>query len=178
MKDSIDHMPPALAADLAFRRRALTVNCNIYALRHAPRFVPLLTRGMRGRYIARVTALGTERACTPEHFRRVATLADEIDALGSQRPRIAETCRWHSATEDKFPRAVLPGTFDFGFATALSQKDVRLCCEEAETMGVPMLAGNLVRQMLAVTKAKFGAESDFTSMVKVIEEWAGVEIRG
>jgi 3-hydroxyisobutyrate dehydrogenase-like beta-hydroxyacid dehydrogenase len=84
----------------------------------------------------------------------------------------------NSATEDKFPRAVLPGTFDFGFATALSLKDVRLCCEEAEAMGVPMLAGNLVRQMLAVTRARFGAESDFTSMVKVIEEWAGVEIRG
>jgi 3-hydroxyisobutyrate dehydrogenase-like beta-hydroxyacid dehydrogenase len=84
----------------------------------------------------------------------------------------------NSATEDKFPRAVLPGTFDFGFATALSLKDVRLCCEEAEAMGVPMLAGNLVRQMLGVTKARFGAESDFTSMVKVIEEWAGVEIRG
>ena len=84
----------------------------------------------------------------------------------------------NSATQDKFPRAVLPGTFDFGFSTALSHKDVRLCCEEAEAMGVPMLAGNLVRQMLAVTKARFGADSDFTSMVKVIEEWAGVEIRG
>ncbi|HET7410230.1 MAG TPA: NAD-binding protein [Paracoccaceae bacterium] len=73
----------------------------------------------------------------------------------------------NSATQDKFPRAVLPGTFDFGFSTALSHKDVRLCCEEAEAMGVPMLAGNLVRQMLAVTKARFGAEADFTAMVKV-----------
>ena len=97
MKDSIDYVPPDLAADLAFRRRALTVNCNIYALRHAPRFVPLLTRGMRGRYVARVATLGTERACTQEDSRRVAALADEIDALGSQRPRIAETCRWHAA---------------------------------------------------------------------------------
>lgn len=84
----------------------------------------------------------------------------------------------NSAIQDKFPRAVLPGTFDFGFATALSLKDVRLCCEEAEAMGVPMLAGNLVRQMLTVTKARFGADADFTSMVRVIEEWAGVEIRG
>ena len=34
-----------------------------------------------------------------------------------------------------------------------------------------------VRQMLAVTQAKFGAQSDFTHIAKVLEEWAGVEIR-
>ena len=30
--------------------------------------------------------------------------------------------------------------------------------------------------MLAVTNAKFGPDSDFTSIAKVLEEWAGVEI--
>jgi 3-hydroxyisobutyrate dehydrogenase-like beta-hydroxyacid dehydrogenase len=84
----------------------------------------------------------------------------------------------NSATQEKFPRAILPGTFDFGFATGLSYKDVRLCVDEAEALGVPMLLGSLVRQMLAVTQAKYGAASDFTSIAKVIEEWAGVEIRG
>jgi 3-hydroxyisobutyrate dehydrogenase-like beta-hydroxyacid dehydrogenase len=84
----------------------------------------------------------------------------------------------NSATQDKFPRAILPGTFDFGFATGLSYKDVRLCVDEAEAMGVPMVAGAAVRQMLAVTQARFGANSDFTCIAKVLEEWAGVEIRG
>lgn len=84
----------------------------------------------------------------------------------------------NSATQDKFPRAILPGTFDFGFATGLSYKDVRLCVDEAEAMGVPMVVGAAVRQMLAVTKARFGADSDFTFVAKVLEEWAGVEIRG
>lgn len=83
----------------------------------------------------------------------------------------------NSATQDKFPRSVLPGTFDFGFTTGLSYKDVRLCIDEAEAMGVPMVAGSAVRQMLAVTNAKFGPDSDFTSIAKVVEEWAGVEIR-
>jgi 3-hydroxyisobutyrate dehydrogenase-like beta-hydroxyacid dehydrogenase len=83
----------------------------------------------------------------------------------------------NSATQDKFPRAVLPGTFDFGFATGLLYKDVRLCVDEAEALGVPMVLGSLVRQMLAITQAKFGASSDFTSIAKVVEEWAGVEIR-
>jgi hypothetical protein len=39
-----------------------------------------------------------------------------------------------------------------------------------------MVVGGAVRQMLAVTQARFGAKSDFTSIAKVVEEWAGVEI--
>jgi 3-hydroxyisobutyrate dehydrogenase-like beta-hydroxyacid dehydrogenase len=84
----------------------------------------------------------------------------------------------NSATQDKFPRSVLPGTFDFGFATGLSYKDVRLCIDEAESLGVPMVVGAAVRQMLAVTNAMYGADSDFTSMCRVVESWAGVEVRG
>ncbi len=83
----------------------------------------------------------------------------------------------NSATQDKFPRAVLTGTFDFGFATGLLYKDVRLCVDTAEALGVPMVVGAAIRQMLAVTNAKFGPESDFTSIARVLEEWAGVEIR-
>ena len=84
----------------------------------------------------------------------------------------------NTASRDKFPRAVLPRTFDFGFATGLSYKDVRLCVEEAEALGVPMVVGGAVREMLAVTRARFGAGSDFTYIAKVLEEWAGVEIKG
>jgi len=83
----------------------------------------------------------------------------------------------NSATQDKFPRAILPRTFDFGFTTGLSYKDVGLCVDEAEAMGVPMVAGAAVRQMLAITNAKFGSTSDFTSIARVVEEWAGVEIK-
>jgi 3-hydroxyisobutyrate dehydrogenase-like beta-hydroxyacid dehydrogenase len=83
----------------------------------------------------------------------------------------------NSATQDKFPKSVIPRTFDFGFATGLSHKDVRLCLQEADALGVPMVAGAAVLQMLTVTKAKFGADSDFTSIARVVEEWAGVEIK-
>ena len=84
----------------------------------------------------------------------------------------------NSATLDKFPRSILPGTFDHGFATGLSYKDVKLCIDEAEAMGVPMVCGAAVRQMLAVTNAMYGPDSDFTSMCRVVESWAGVEVRG
>ncbi|MEI9965914.1 MAG: NAD(P)-dependent oxidoreductase [Caulobacteraceae bacterium] len=81
----------------------------------------------------------------------------------------------NSATQDKWPKSVLPRTFDFGFATGLSFKDVRLCLEEAEAMGVPMVVGSAVRQMLSITNQLYGADSDFTIMAKVVETWAGVE---
>jgi 3-hydroxyisobutyrate dehydrogenase-like beta-hydroxyacid dehydrogenase len=80
----------------------------------------------------------------------------------------------NSATTDKFPRAVLPGTYDFGMSTGLFLKDVRLCVDEAESLGVPMVIGSAVRQMFVVTHARFGADSDFTCVAKVLEEWAGV----
>jgi len=84
----------------------------------------------------------------------------------------------NSATVDKFPRAILTRKFDFGFTTGLSYKDVKLCTDEAESLGVPMVVGTAVRQMLAITNAKFGPDSDFTSIAKVVEEWGGVQIRG
>ena len=36
---------------------------------------------------------------------------------------------------------------DFGFANALSFKDVRLCLDEAEALGVPMVVGAAGGQM-------------------------------
>jgi 3-hydroxyisobutyrate dehydrogenase-like beta-hydroxyacid dehydrogenase len=83
----------------------------------------------------------------------------------------------NSATQDKFPRSVLTRTFDFGFATGLLYKDVRLCVQEAQSLGVPMVAGAAVLEMLGITKARFGADSDFTEIARVVEEWAGVEIK-
>lgn len=84
----------------------------------------------------------------------------------------------NSATQDKFPRAVLTGTFDYGFGTGLAYKDVRLCIDEAEQLGVPMVVGAAVRQMLAITQSVYGPGSDYTSVCRVLECWAGVEVRG
>ncbi len=80
-----------------------------------------------------------------------------------------------SATDDKFPRAILPRTYDFGFTTGLSYKDVRLCLEEAEGLGVSMVVGSATRQMLVMTASMFGSDSDFTSMMKSVEHLAGID---
>jgi len=84
----------------------------------------------------------------------------------------------NTATEDKFPRCVLPRTFDVGFKAALAYKDVRLCVDEAEQLGAPMVVGSAVREMLAITLASIGKDADYSEVVKVCEAWAGVEVRG
>jgi 3-hydroxyisobutyrate dehydrogenase-like beta-hydroxyacid dehydrogenase len=82
----------------------------------------------------------------------------------------------NSATQDKIPKHVLNRKFDFGFSNALSFKDVRLCLDEAEALGVPMVVGAAVRQMLSITHQMQGAGADCTDLVKVVEEWAGCRI--
>jgi 3-hydroxyisobutyrate dehydrogenase-like beta-hydroxyacid dehydrogenase len=83
----------------------------------------------------------------------------------------------NTATQDKFPRCVLPRRFDFGFATELLYKDVRLCLEEGDALGVPMFVGNAVKQLLAVAKATQGPASDITEIVRALEQWAGTEVK-
>lgn len=82
----------------------------------------------------------------------------------------------NSATQDKFPRAVLPRTFDFGFATGLALKDVNLCLGESEAAGVPMLMGTTAKEMLLLTLALRGAQSDFTEICRVVEQWGGAVV--
>jgi 3-hydroxyisobutyrate dehydrogenase-like beta-hydroxyacid dehydrogenase len=84
----------------------------------------------------------------------------------------------NSASQDKFPRSVLPRSFNFGFTNELLDKDVKLCLDEGEALGVPMVVGNAVGQLLGVAKARQGPGADITTIVRCIEEWAGVEVKG
>lgn len=84
----------------------------------------------------------------------------------------------NTATDVKFPRSILPRTFDYGFSNAHMYKDVKLCLEVAEELGVPMWVGAAVRQLWAYSANHMGPDADFTTVIKCIEEWAGVEVRG
>ena len=82
----------------------------------------------------------------------------------------------NTASRDKFPRSVLPRSFDFGFATGLMVKDVRLCLEEAKALGLSMEVAEAVGRLWEVVIREMGAESDFTSAIKPIEQAAGVVV--
>jgi hypothetical protein len=74
-----------------------------------------------------------------------------------------------SASRDKFPRAILPRTFDYGFATRLMVKDVQLYLDEARALGVPVEIAEAFARLWEATLDDEGADSDFTSAIKPIE---------
>jgi 3-hydroxyisobutyrate dehydrogenase-like beta-hydroxyacid dehydrogenase len=82
------------------------------------------------------------------------------------------------ASRDKFPRAVLPRTFDYGFATGLMVKDVRLYLEEAAALGLPTEITEAVGRVWESVLRHEGPDSDFTCVVKPIEAVAGVIVEG
>jgi 3-hydroxyisobutyrate dehydrogenase-like beta-hydroxyacid dehydrogenase len=84
----------------------------------------------------------------------------------------------NTASRDKFPRAVLPRTFDFGFATALMVKDVRLALDEMKQLGLSMEVAEAVGRLWEVIIRDQGPESDFTEAIKPIEKAAGVIVGG
>jgi 3-hydroxyisobutyrate dehydrogenase-like beta-hydroxyacid dehydrogenase len=79
------------------------------------------------------------------------------------------------ATQDKWPRSVLPRTFDFGFAAGLCLKDVRLCLAAAESLKVPLGVGSAVCDLLQRTVSSLGADADFTAMAKIVESDSGLD---
>lgn len=82
----------------------------------------------------------------------------------------------NTASEDKFPRHVLPRTFGAGFRMELMDKDVQLCLAEAERQGVPMALGGAVGELWALATASSREGADCTEFVRLVEDGAGVVI--
>jgi len=83
----------------------------------------------------------------------------------------------NTATETKFPISILTRRFAYGFATGLMHKDVKLCLEEAEAMQVPMAVGSAVRDIWQLAEHELGPDSDYTEIIRCLEERAGVEVK-
>jgi 3-hydroxyisobutyrate dehydrogenase-like beta-hydroxyacid dehydrogenase len=81
-----------------------------------------------------------------------------------------------SASRDKFPRAILPRTFDYGFATGLMVKDVGLYLDEAKALGVSVEVAEAVGRLWDLAMREQGPDSDFTAAIKPIEHIAGVVV--
>jgi hypothetical protein len=84
----------------------------------------------------------------------------------------------NTASRDKFPRSILPRSFDYGFATGLMVKDVRLAVEEMRSLGLSMEVAEAVGRLWETVIKDQGADSDFTSAIKPIEKAAGVVVGG
>jgi 3-hydroxyisobutyrate dehydrogenase/2-hydroxy-3-oxopropionate reductase len=72
---------------------------------------------------------------------------------------------------------ILARDFKTNFATKWMAKDVGLALETAKALDVPLPATALTEQMLRAAIAKGWGDDDFCSTIRVLEEWAGVEVR-
>lgn len=72
---------------------------------------------------------------------------------------------------------VLARNFETNFSTKWLHKDVGLALESAKDLNVPLPITALTEQMLQAAIAKGWGEDDFCSSIRVLEEWASIEVR-
>lgn len=72
---------------------------------------------------------------------------------------------------------ILARDFATNFATKWMAKDIGLALESAKSMDVPLPATALTEQLLRVAIASGYGEDDFCSAIRVLEDWAGTEVK-
>ncbi len=82
----------------------------------------------------------------------------------------------NSATESKFPAAVLTRSFDFGAEMHILMKDIDLAIAQGEDLGVPMWVCQAARLVFKHAMHQGAAKEDLTAIVKYVERDAGFEI--
>ena len=84
----------------------------------------------------------------------------------------------NSATTDKFPKAILPRTFNFGGPLGLGNKDLALFLELTDAEHRSDLIGHSVAALWQRITNDVGESADLSEMVKFFEKRAGVEVHG
>jgi 3-hydroxyisobutyrate dehydrogenase-like beta-hydroxyacid dehydrogenase len=149
-----------------------------------PELEPLLQRVGKPFYMGETPGAGqvTKLANNLLSLAAIATTAEAMTLAvkaGLDPARVIEVLNAgtgaNSATRDKWPRAVLPRTFNFGFSAQLSLKDTRLALDEARAMGVPLPTGERLASLLDRTLETYGDDADFTAMAKIVEADAGLD---
>jgi 3-hydroxyisobutyrate dehydrogenase-like beta-hydroxyacid dehydrogenase len=79
---------------------------------------------------------------------------------------------------DEFmPRKALRGDFTPGFTVDLMSKDLDLALELGREINVPMIATAVARQLFGQVQAQGHGSDDQTALLRLIEEFAGVQVR-
>ncbi|HLX57065.1 MAG TPA: NAD(P)-dependent oxidoreductase [Ktedonobacteraceae bacterium] len=88
---------------------------------------------------------------------------------------VSSGASWQLANQ--FPLRAFNGSFQPGFMTDLLYKDLGLALDLASENTTPAAMTALTRQMYEMTRAAGYGRLDYTSLLKVLEEMAGVEVR-
>ena len=79
------------------------------------------------------------------------------------------------ATMERIPQCVLDRSFPLRFTTELLHKDIKMCIDEAEKIGVPMFVNPATKQFLAFAISQGDGGKDNACSIRYFEQWAGVE---
>ncbi len=73
--------------------------------------------------------------------------------------------------------SIMDRDFSTKFSTKLVHKDLNLMMSAAYAMNIPLPVTAAVKELFGMAKSHGLAEEDFCSVIKVLEEFAGVEVR-
>jgi 3-hydroxyisobutyrate dehydrogenase len=82
-----------------------------------------------------------------------------------------------NASMNLFPERVLTRAFPRTFRLALLDKDARIAAQIARDERVPAPLTQLAADLCTLARQELGEEADHVEAVKVIEKWAGAEVR-
>lgn len=84
-----------------------------------------------------------------------------------------------NVSENLFGQRVLSREFPNTFALGLLAKDMGICVRVLEAAGTPAPLLRQLREFFEIAKGEVGsADVDHTAVAKLLERWAGVELRG
>jgi 3-hydroxyisobutyrate dehydrogenase len=78
---------------------------------------------------------------------------------------------------NQFPARAFNGSFQPGFMTDLLYKDLGLALDLAAENQTPVVITALTRQMYEMARAAGYGRADYTSLLKILEQMVGVEVR-
>jgi 3-hydroxyisobutyrate dehydrogenase len=82
-----------------------------------------------------------------------------------------------NASMNLFPERVLTRAFPRTFRLALLDKDARIAAQIARDERVPAPLTQLAADLCTLARQELGEEADHVEAVKIIEKWAGAEVR-
>lgn len=98
---------------------------------------------------------------------KVETLLEVISTSGARSFHLTDT----------FPKRVLRDDVQPGFLMDLMHKDLSVITATGSQLGVPLPLTNLCRELSLIARQKGLGKQDWTTLIKVYEEWAGVRVR-
>jgi 3-hydroxyisobutyrate dehydrogenase len=120
------------------------------------------------------------------NFLSATTLAATCEAmilatrLGLSPQRVIEVLQVSTgrsySTDFKFPKFVMPRTFNSGFTLGLMYKDIDAVTRMAREYRIPMFLANMVQQIFGYAMAQGGEKKDHTAIFTFLEDLAKAKL--